>query len=126
MNTETSLNALIAIGKILEARETKFYISKKHKTSFKNAEARLASAKKDLSTFGMFEDCGTSYEAAYVEAVGFADGANASVNLVVSFEKHYKKLKHEFSEKFPEYLELLNSFLEKQTKEIEAKYRGKN
>ncbi len=81
-------------------------------------------AKKDLNRFGMFEDCGPSYEASYETARGKLDASRSNLSLLISFEKHYKKLKHEFSEKHPEYLDVLNKCLEEQTDKIQKKYSG--
>ncbi len=124
MITEKHFQALIDIGKVLEARSSKLFMSKKYKENYKNAEQELAGAKKDLSIFGMYEDCGPSYEAAYEEAKGRMDASRTNLALMISFEKHYKKLKHEFNEKHPEYVELLNLHLDKQTEQIEKEYRG--
>ena len=116
---------MIEIGKVLQARESKLFMSKKYKENFANAEQKLAYAKKNLSIFGMYDDCGSSYEGDYEIAQGESNAAKQNLSLLISFEKNYKKLKHEFNESYPEYLDLLENHLEKQTKEIEQKYRSK-
>ncbi len=124
MVQEKQMLAFIDIGKVLEARSSKLFVSKKFKETFKNAEAEYEEAKKDLSRFGMFEDCGPSYEARYEEARGRLDATMSSRSLLISFEKYYKKLNHEFAEKHPEYLDVLNKCLEEQTDKIQKEYRG--
>lgn len=115
----------ILIGEILQARNSKLFISNQHKIKFKNAEKELDLARKDLSAFGMYDDCGSSYESDYELAKGKFEESKNNLSLVISFEKNYKKLKHEFMEKYPEYEFLLNEYLNNQTKLIEKKYRGK-
>lgn len=118
------IQAMIDIGRVLEARNSKLFVSKKFKETFKNAEAEYEEAKKDLNRFGMFEDCGPSYEASYEAARGKLDASRSNLSLLISFEKHYKKLKHEFSEKHPEYLDVLNNCLEEQSEKIQKEYRS--
>lgn len=124
MIVEKHFQALIDIGKILEARSSKLFLSKKYKELYKNIQNEVESAKKDLSIFGMYEDCGSSYEAWYENAKGKMEASRESLSLLISFEKHLKKLKHEFKEKHPEYIDLLNLHLDKQTEQMEKEYRG--
>lgn len=124
MIAEKHFQALIDIGKILEARNNKLFVSKKYKENFRDVEKNFESAKKDLSIFGMYEDCGSSYEMSYENAKGALEASKTNLSLIISFEKHFKKLRHEFNEKHPEYVDLLNLHIENQTKQIEKEYRG--
>lgn len=127
MTTENiNLQAGIAIGKILEARASKLYVRRKHVESFAGAEQELASAKSSYNSFGMYDDCGPSYEADLEQATAKFAMARSSVSLLISFEKHLKRLKHEFNEQYPEYLPILEAELNAQTIRIQAenKQRG--
>lgn len=124
MLAEKNFQALIDIGKVLEARSSKLFLAKKYKENYKNAEENFKSAERNVAIFGMYEDCGSSYEMSYENARGSLEASRASLSLVISFEKHFKKLKHEFIEKHPGYVVLLNLHLAKQTEQIEKEYRG--
>jgi len=74
----------------------------------KSATAKLEAAKRDFNAFGMFDDCGPSYEASYSQAKGSYEMA---VALKISSEKHYKKLKHEFLDAFPSSVDALEALI---------------
>lgn len=126
MWSEQLLEVGIAIGEILHARETKLYMRKKHMERFAHAKQSLAQALRDYNTFGMYDDCGPSYEADYERARGHCEEAQQNLSLYISFEKHLKKLKHAFKEKYPEYLDALEQAWNAQTEQIQAANRGHN
>lgn len=125
MWSEHLLEVGIAIGEILQARETKLYVRRKHMERFAGAGKELASATHAYNSFGMYDDCGPSYEADYYAAKARVLQSFESLQLYISFEKHLKKLKHAFAANFPEYLPELESALAAQTTRIQAANRGK-
>lgn len=117
----------IDIGKILAAREAVLYIKKKYKENYAGADSQLQQARNDLNHFGLYDDCGPSYEADYDKAKKHVAESEKMLPIVISFEKHYKKLKHEFNENYPapEQQQLLHDNLMKQTQDIDQQYRKK-
>lgn len=116
----------IEIGKILAARSAVLHIKKKFKESYAGAGTELKQAKDDLNMFGLYDDCGPSYEHDYDKAKQKVAESEKMLPIVISFEKYYKKLKHEFAEHYPEHQQLLHDHLAMQTQEIEREYRKKN
>jgi hypothetical protein len=125
MNDDTQI--YVDIGKILAAREAVLYIKKKYKENYAGAEGQLQQARNDLNHFGLYDDCGPSYEADYDKAKKHVAESEKMLPVVISFEKHYKKLKHEFKEKYPapEQQQLLHDYLTQQTQDIDKEYRKK-
>lgn len=58
----------------------------------KEAKARLEEAKSDKRSFGMFEDCGSSYDDAFIRA---EQHLSTLVSVKISTEKYSKKLHHQ-------------------------------
>jgi hypothetical protein len=79
-----------------------------YRRQFKAAHGLLEVAKRDHQAFGMYEDCGDSYQSRLDEATGSREAHDA---LRVSTEKFYKKLKAEFIEAFPECREALEALI---------------
>lgn len=126
MNTQIPLEVGIAIGRILSTRESKLYIRAKNINLVRSAESRLAQAKSSYSAFGMYDDCGPSYEADLIEAKENVRNAQSARALIISFEKHLKKQRCEFKEKYPEWVPLLEQELNRQTEQIQAKNKSLN
>lgn len=104
LETIAPLPAEIAfwLGRIYTAHDHRAH----YRAKAKKLTAELKSAKRDLNTFGMYDDCGPSYEASYSEAKGAHSSALA---LKISSERYYKKLKHEFLEAHPEHCATLEA-----------------
>mgnify|MGYP007127345302 CR=1 FL=1 len=93
-----------ALGSLQVAHENRAH----YRERAKSATAELEAAKRDFNAFGMFDDCGPSYEASYSQAKGSYEMA---VALKISSEKHYKKLKHEFLDAFPKAKDSLEALI---------------
>lgn len=120
------MNGLILIGKILNARENKLRMSSFYKENYANAEARLKGARSSYNHFGMYEDCGSSYEDDYTEAKVIHKESQKMLPMVINSEKYYKKLKHQLQQQYPDLMPVLEQQLEQQTKELDEKYRSTN
>lgn len=90
----------IDLGGVLEAHRHRAFLREKAKKS----SDRVEGSRNDLSRWGMFEDCGDSYQSAHDEANGYH---NAVVNLKVSAEKNFKKAKLTFLETYPGRAEII-------------------
>lgn len=98
--TDAALDDLLAfltprqvyfLGRLEVAHSNRAFMRKRAKAT----STSLLAAKKNVSTFGMFEDCGPSYEADYAQAQGEHQQATANE---IACEKFYKKCKHELLE----------------------------
>lgn len=90
----------IDLGGVLEAHKNRAYRREQAKKSRDEAQQ----AKKQASRWGMFEDCGDSYQSASDEAEGCHQ---ATWNAKVDAEKNFKKLKLTFLETYPGRAELI-------------------
>jgi len=61
----------------------------------KEEQKILEKVKTDLQSFGMFEDCRSSYEQEYIKQQAKVE---TLIDVKISFEKYSKKLKHEAEE----------------------------
>lgn len=92
----------IDLGAILEAHRNRAFLRERAKKT--KEDRNTASA--DLARWGIFEDCGSSYESTKAKADG---SHNAVVDLKVGFEKNFKKLKLTFLETYPGRAEIILS-----------------
>lgn len=124
MTVSTDLsNLFILVGKILNARESYLHTRKMWVTSYGDALKDLQKAKSevDSSRHYNFEEDHNTYVAAQERVI---ESLRAR-EVVISMEKHYKKLKHEFRESYPNHGSILTDHLNTQTTEIQKKMRGK-
>ncbi len=113
----------MAIGKILSIRESKLYLRSKNLTALKTAQQELSTAQSDYSAYGMYDDCGLSYEMSLVEAKAKAKNAQNDLSLIISFEKYLKKERCAFLEKYPEWKYLFEQEFNAQTERIQKQNR---
>ncbi len=106
-----SLEIGIAMGEVLCAFRTHRHLRRKFRGRIKKSRQDLAQAEHDLNSFGMFEDCGPSYEYACARAQGELWATAEQLAMVVSTEKYFRKLRHAFREKYPEHMPLLEARL---------------
>ncbi|MBW4460513.1 MAG: hypothetical protein KME47_09770 [Nodosilinea sp. WJT8-NPBG4] len=90
----------IAIGEVLCAYKQRSLL----RANAKGIHAHLEMAKKNVDAYGMYADCGDSYKSEYTAVKAQFD---LIVQLKISSEKHCKKLRLEFAEKYPDYLNVL-------------------
>lgn len=109
------------IGRIFGVYEMMKYLRRKHKDRFKEAKLQLMRARADLDSFGMYDDCGPSYEAAYARAQGEYLETEEQLRLYISTQKYFRKLKHLFREQHPEYVPVLEAYLESQASALSRK-----
>lgn len=98
---------LVMIGRVLEAHDNRFWARKQLK---KEAD-ELGISERDLRAFGMYEDCGPSYESMAEESRGSFQRALKSK---VQSEKRFKKLKATFVETYPHLSGYLEDMLSEQ------------
>ena len=104
--------AAFLLGRVVTAHDNRRHYREKAKL----AQGEFEGAKRDLNAYGMFDDCGPSYEASYSEAKG---NLSAARQHKISVERYYKKLKHEFLEAFPEHATALESLIPGATDHLE-------
>lgn len=108
-----SPEAAFALGRVVTAHENRAH----YRQRVKDAEQRLESARRSANAYGMYEDCGDSYMSDYAEAKGKCESA---MDLKLSTERYYKKLKHEFATQFPDDLDVLEQVLPGSTTGLDA------
>jgi len=67
-------------------------VAKWLKKEIRKAKKALESAKKDRADFGMYEDCGDSYEGNVIEAQSALD---TLIHIKIKTERYAKKLRHQ-------------------------------
>lgn len=102
------MEAYVEMGRVLEAHNTRFVQRHNTRKQFRN----VASARSDYNDFGMFEDCGSSYASELDAAKAVSAFALAEK---VASERHFKKLKLTFAEKYPEFADELANRLKVQS-----------
>lgn len=119
---KTPIDVIVEISSIVEAKKNINKIKKNIKNSgLANKEKlvkNLQSASDMVSEFGMFDDCGPSYEEDYTKAKAnleyFENNFNNVVpTLIIQPEKHLKKRIHEFKEKYPLHVSTLENIIKK-------------
>lgn len=123
---ENNAQMYVDLGEVLCAKRMFLHNRAKVREQIKSSLSSLDQAKKSYSMFGMYDDCGPSYESDLIEAR--AQYNNAMCNretFVVSSEKFFKKLKHQFLEKYPTFDWMLNEKLEAANKEYIKEQNGK-
>lgn len=101
----------IQIGKIINAKQTFERAKAAHELRHKESKGSLEDAVKDANNFGMFEDCGDHYHSRLAVATALHESVTFRYQEVASLEKHFKKLKHEFKELYPDKEEILANYL---------------
>jgi hypothetical protein len=99
--SEVELVALISVAKAYGVRS----VARSRAKEAKTAKER---ARKELSHYGGFADCGDSYQSSYDEASGVFD---AAVSAEISSEKAYKKARLTAIERHPRLAELIPRFV---------------
>lgn len=99
------------IGEITMAHQRMSEFRSRLRQLTKSARLSEAEALKDVSSFGMFEDCGNSYEMSYERTKGFCSGVESLRAEVIRMEKYVKLLCHSFASKYPEHQELMKTTL---------------
>lgn len=114
---ENNAQMYIDLGEIIGAKKNFLCLRDESRKEIKRTKARVVSAKKEYSDFGMYDDCGDAYRDWLEEAKIKHDIAIAfRVTFVVSSEKYFKKLRHFFLEKYPAFDWLLNEHIERAIK----------
>ena len=103
-------DAAFYLGMVMSAHNNRAFCRMKAIT----ASGEKKDARKDLSEFGSFEDCGPSYESMHEEARG---RFNEAVKAKVAAEKYYKKTKSDFITSFPQYTNVLEAMMPGSTQE---------
>lgn len=89
----TNTQMFIDFGRIVEA----YHVRKKMRENVKSYKESLERERKDLRTFGMYEDCGDSYQSSFDQAQG---EFSASKAYKINAEKRFKFLKLTFLETY--------------------------
>lgn len=116
---------LIAITEIVAAQAVKLQQEHTIKRLCRNAKARLDSARRDYNQFGLYDDCGPSYEDDLRRAEGAMNLHKRLVPELISSQKYLKKLKAQFKEKYgQEGQDLLNVVLADRQKKLDQYHRA--
>ena len=97
----------VEIGRILMAHQSVMDLRFHLKGYLRESGHDLEAARRDVREYGMYGDCGPSYEDDYAEAKGIEKGLKVARNQVDRKEKYVKLLKHEFKAKYPESYDLM-------------------
>lgn len=94
---------LILLGKVLGAYET----FKWAKAKVEPTDKKVKEATKDEAHFGWFEDCGEFYRTSKIEK---ERSLHEALYYQRALEKHFKKLRYEFLEKYPDSHEIMKLY----------------
>lgn len=118
--------SMIAIGNILMAFEVFKDLQFQYDKESAYHKKRVEEANRDYRSFGMFEDCGDSYEASKYAAEQTQATMTSYLHAQVARkEKYFKKLKFDFLENFPEKELLLTSLIEERRIVIQQYHQEK-
>lgn len=102
-----------AIGQIIGVSRAASHAKKKHKEEVKKEKAEYEIAKKE------YDDCHSPdlfdiLERAFTRQQEILSMTQQQYRRVASLEKYFKKLRHEFKEKYPEHIGLLDEYQKRQ------------
>lgn len=100
IKVDETAEMFMEVGKILAMQKNKMDLRFHLRLLLKETSHNLECAKNDVRSFGMYEDCGPSYEQSYHEAVGREQGVRLIENQIVRMEKYQKMCIHRFNEKY--------------------------
>ena len=104
-------DAAFHLGMVMAAHNNRAFC-RAHCTA---AMAAKVEARKDLSDFGGYADCGPSYEASHAEAQG---RSNEAIRAKISAEKFYRKMKLDFIAAYPQYVTVLATMIPGSTQDL--------
>lgn len=113
----------IDLGEVICAKKMFLHLRSKSKKEIKAAKSKYDYSTKEYNDFGMYNDCGDSYsEWNRIAKNELKTAIDNRVKFVVSSEKFFKKLKHKFIEKYPDFEWLLFESLNKSVEGSNTKH----
>lgn len=105
ISSDAKVQEGIMLGQFINAYENRLHADE----NYDKQSAYLKECEKDVKNFGMFEDCGPSYDYSLTHAQA---SHSEALKRKQSQEKHFKKIKHELLEMYPQYASSLDNLME--------------